>query len=133
MASVAFSVPLLDAGGAATGAPESHVEASRLAFSSSAFQGFDGTENHDSFDVLVCGSAWLVSGALTTAVSDEGRSRSFTGVASSTAVGVLVEIFSCEAGELMPGHASVTNGVLGITPVVNAGGSGMVTGGAGAS
>src|SRR5436309_8674122 len=133
MASVAFSVPLLDAGGAATGAPESHVEASRLAFSSSAFQGFDGTENHESFDVFVCGSAWLASGVLVTAVSGDGRSRSFTGVTSSTAVGVFVEIFSCEAGELTPAHASVTNGVLGIAPVVTAGSSGMLGGGAGAS
>src|SRR5256714_12976293 len=118
MASVAFSVPLLDAGGAATGAPESHVEASRLAFSSSAFQGFDGTENHESFDVFVCGSAGLASGVLATAVSRDGRSRFFTGGTSFTAVGVFFEVFFCVAGVLTPPHASLTNGVLGIAPAV---------------
>src|SRR2546421_3016684 len=113
MASVAFSVPLLDAGGAATGAPESHVEASRLAFSSSAFQGFDGTENHESFDVFVCGSAWLPSGVLATAVSGDDRSRSFTGGTSSTAVGFFVEIFYFEAGALTPAPPSLPNRALG--------------------
>src|SRR5437879_13837575 len=115
MASVAFSVPLLDAGGAATGAPESHVEASRLAFSSSAFQGFDGTENHESFDVFVCGSVGLDSGVLATAVSGDGRSRSFTGVPSSTAVGVFLEIFSCVAGQLTPDSSSIHTGAIRIS------------------
>ena len=129
---MAFSVPLPDTGAVATGAPESHVEASRLAFSSSAFQGFDGTENHDSLDVFVCGSTWLASGVLATAVSSEGRSRSFTGVTSSTAVGVLIEIFSCESGGFIPAHASSSNGVLGIASVTVAG-SGMLAGGVGVS
>src|SRR5439155_20868767 len=95
--------------------------------------GFDVTDNHDSFDVFVSVSTWLASGGLATAVSGDGRSRSFTRLTSSTAVGVFAEIFSCEADELTPANASVRNGVLGIAPVVTAGSSGMLGGGAGAS
>src|SRR5258707_12149339 len=61
-----FSAPLLPAGGAATGPAASHADASLLAFSISAFQGFDGTENPESLGAFVDGSACFVAGTLAT-------------------------------------------------------------------
>src|SRR5260370_21122231 len=56
-----FSAPLFPAGGVATGAAASHADASLLAFSISAFQGFDGTENHESLGAFVVGSAFFTT------------------------------------------------------------------------
>src|SRR6266849_574813 len=86
--------------------------ASSITFCVSAFQGFDGTENHDSLDDFVCGSAGVASGALATTVSGEDCSRSFTRATSSTAVTVSLALFSCEAAELAAPHASAANGVV---------------------
>src|SRR6266851_23736 len=99
-ASAAFSVPLLAAEGAGTAA--SHADASRLAFSISAFQGFDATENHESLDAFFSGSASFTFAALLGTASGEGRSRS------------LVRATSCKT---VAAHASFANGVAEITVV----------------
>src|SRR6266446_8085211 len=99
-ASVAFSVPLPDAGRAATGTAASHAEASRFAFSISVFHGFDGTENHDSLGAFFSGSTGVASGALATTASVEDCSWLFARATSSTVAAVSVELFSGEEGEL---------------------------------
>src|SRR5258708_772634 len=119
-ASAAFSVPLLPAGGVATGAAASHADASLLAFSISAFQGFDGTENHESLGTFVDGSACFTSCTLATTGAGRGGSLCFTRATSSTAVAVSVEIFSCETGELAVAHGSFPNGGAAIVPMTGA-------------
>src|SRR5712691_6658153 len=119
MASAAFSAPLFPAGGVASGAAASHVDASLLAFSISAFQGFDGTENHDSLGAFVDVSACFTSGTLATTGAEENGSLCFTR-ATSTAVAVSVEIFSCETGEPAAVHGSFPNGAAEIVPVTGA-------------
>src|SRR6266404_1999308 len=126
-ASAAFSVPLLEAGGAAAGTVTSHADASLLAFSISASQGFDGTENHASLPVFVCGSLGVGAGALGASGSGAACSCSFTRATSSTAVAVSVELFAIATGELEVAHASLANGVLEIVPLSGAV-SGIVTG-----
>src|SRR5260370_7153744 len=97
-----FSAPLFPAGGVATGAAASHADASLLAFSISAFQGFDGTENHESLGAFVGGSACFTSGTLATTAPPEDSSLFLTPPTSSTTVAVSAEIFSCEHAQLPP-------------------------------
>src|SRR5260370_24266387 len=83
-----FSALLLPAGGAATGPAASHADASLLAFSISAFQGFAGTENHESLGAFVDGSACFVAGTLATTCAAEDGSLCLTRGTSPTALAV---------------------------------------------
>src|SRR5258708_32898078 len=92
-ASAAFSVPLLEAGGAAAGTVASHADASLLAFSISASQGFDGTENHASLPVFVCGSLGVGEGEFGAYGSVAASSCSFTSTTSSTTLVTSIDLY----------------------------------------
>src|SRR5207245_6029831 len=69
----------------------------RLPFSISAFHGFAGTENHESFDTCFSGSWWFTAGWLVVTTSAADCSGTCALVTSSNAVAVSMELFSCEA------------------------------------